>query len=98
MQGKDKRSKNKNITAKKIYIIHITWLQVADNASVPVILYNMPGNTGIDIPIDVVVSLAKHPNIIGVKDSGGNVGYWVFLYIYKLYFVSFTYICSIYVI
>ena len=35
----------------------------------------MPANTGIDIPIDVVASLAKHPNIIGVKDSGGNVSY-----------------------
>ena len=41
----------------------------------------MPANTGIDIPIDVVASLAKHPNIIGVKDSGGNVS----LYFNHLY-------------
>lgn len=54
-------------------ILHQHFTTVADNASVPVILYNMPGNTGIDIPIDVVASLAKHPNIIGVKDSGGNI-------------------------
>merc|ERR1711881_411960 len=54
-------------------VLHQHFTTVADNVSVPVILYNMPGNTGVDIPIDVVASLAKHPNIIGVKDSGGNI-------------------------
>jgi len=54
-------------------VLHKHFTHVADNVSVPVILYNMPANTGIDIPIDVVASLAKHPNIIGVKDSGGNI-------------------------
>nr|CAH0106125.1 unnamed protein product [Daphnia galeata] len=46
---------------------------VADSSSVPVILYSVPANTGIDLSIDAIQILAKHPNIIGLKDSGGDV-------------------------
>ncbi len=46
---------------------------VADASPIPVILYNMPGNSGINIPAAVTAKLAKHPNIIGIKDSGGNI-------------------------
>ncbi|XP_013406488.1 4-hydroxy-2-oxoglutarate aldolase, mitochondrial [Lingula anatina] len=46
---------------------------VADNCPVPVILYSCPGNTGINLSGEVVIKLAKHPNIIGFKDSGGDV-------------------------
>lgn len=37
------------------------------------ILYSVPGNTGIDLDAEVVIKLAQHPNIIGFKDSGGDV-------------------------
>ncbi|HWJ02800.1 MAG TPA: dihydrodipicolinate synthase family protein, partial [Verrucomicrobiae bacterium] len=37
------------------------------------ILYNMPRNTGINISAKLVAELAKHPNIIGMKDSGGDI-------------------------
>ena len=47
--------------------------QVADASPVPVLLYNVPAYTGLDLPALVAVSLAKHPNIIGMKDSGGDV-------------------------
>ena len=47
--------------------------QVADHSKIPVILYNVPANTGINIPIEVVSKLSHHPNIIGTKDSGGDV-------------------------
>ncbi|HYA41503.1 MAG TPA: dihydrodipicolinate synthase family protein [Syntrophobacteraceae bacterium] len=47
--------------------------QVADASPVPVVLYSVPANTGLDLPAQVAVSLAKHPNIIGMKDSGGDV-------------------------
>jgi len=47
--------------------------RVADQSPVPVILYNVPANTGMDIPPEVVVSLAQHPNIVGMKDSGGDI-------------------------
>jgi 4-hydroxy-2-oxoglutarate aldolase len=46
---------------------------VADASPVPVIVYNMPGNTGINLSSALVAKLAAHKNIIGVKDSGGNI-------------------------
>ncbi|XP_043912165.1 4-hydroxy-2-oxoglutarate aldolase, mitochondrial [Protopterus annectens] len=49
------------------------YTKVADTSPVPVILYSVPANTGLDIPIDAIVKLSAHPNIIGMKDSGGDV-------------------------
>jgi dihydrodipicolinate synthase/N-acetylneuraminate lyase len=46
---------------------------VADLSSIPVIVYNMPTNTGIDLTADVISQLSEHPNIVGLKDSGGDV-------------------------
>lgn len=46
---------------------------IADAAPIPTIIYNMPAATGIDIDADTVIQLAEHPNIIGIKDSSGNV-------------------------
>src|SRR5882724_1901819 len=46
---------------------------VADRSPLPVMVYNVPGFTGYDIPAEVVVELANHPNIIGMKESGGDV-------------------------
>ena len=48
-------------------------LQLADQTPIPVILYSVPGNTSIDMPPDVIVKLSSHPNIIGLKESGGDV-------------------------
>ncbi|XP_053307209.1 4-hydroxy-2-oxoglutarate aldolase, mitochondrial [Spea bombifrons] len=47
--------------------------KVADSSPVPVVLYSVPGNTGLDLPVDAIVTLSQHPNIIGIKDSGGDV-------------------------
>jgi len=46
---------------------------VADASTLPVILYNMPRNAGINISAKLACELSKHPNIIGIKDSGGNI-------------------------
>jgi 4-hydroxy-2-oxoglutarate aldolase len=46
---------------------------VADASPLPVILYNMPRNAGINISAKLAVELSRHPNIIGIKDSGGNI-------------------------
>ncbi len=46
---------------------------VADACPVPVMLYNMPRNTGLNMDAGLVLELAKHPNIRGIKDSGGNI-------------------------
>ena len=45
---------------------------VADASPIPVILYNIPKYMHFAIPANVVAELAKHPNIIGIKDSSGN--------------------------
>jgi 4-hydroxy-2-oxoglutarate aldolase len=46
---------------------------VADSAPVPIVLYNFPANTGINLDPDTVARLAEHPNIRAIKDSSGNV-------------------------
>lgn len=46
---------------------------VADACPVPVFLYNIPQNTGISLSADLVARLATHPNIVGIKESSGNV-------------------------
>lgn len=48
---------------------------VADVTDIPHILYNVPGRTGCEIPIDVVERLSKHENIIGIKEASGNMSY-----------------------
>jgi len=49
------------------------YLAVADKAKVPVILYNIPQNTGIMFESGMVAELARHQNIIGLKESAGNI-------------------------
>jgi 4-hydroxy-tetrahydrodipicolinate synthase len=44
---------------------------VAD-LGLPVVLYNVPGRTGKEIPIEVIVELAKHPKVVSVKEAGGS--------------------------
>ncbi len=47
---------------------------VADSSSLPVVIYNMPASTGgLDLDAATICTLAEHPNIIGVKDSAGNM-------------------------
>jgi dihydrodipicolinate synthase/N-acetylneuraminate lyase len=46
---------------------------VADRSALPVIIYNFPQATGYDIPAEVVIELAEHPNLIGIKESSGDV-------------------------
>jgi 4-hydroxy-2-oxoglutarate aldolase len=46
---------------------------VADRSLLPVIIYNFPQATGYDIPAELVIELAEHPNLIGIKESGGDV-------------------------
>lgn len=46
---------------------------VADRSPLPVMIYNFPQATGYDIPAAVVIQLAEHPNLIGIKESSGDV-------------------------
>lgn len=47
---------------------------IAEASPVPILIYNAPKFTGVNVPIDVAVNLAQHPNIIGMKDSSGALG------------------------
>ncbi|MCL7454762.1 MAG: dihydrodipicolinate synthase family protein [Anaerolineae bacterium] len=46
---------------------------VADHSPLPIVIYNLPPATGIDLPADLLVELSQHPNIVAVKDTGGNM-------------------------
>jgi len=50
---------------------HYTALADCD---IPVVVYNVPGRTGQNVTPDVIAELAKHPNIVGVKEASGDVG------------------------
>jgi 4-hydroxy-2-oxoglutarate aldolase len=52
-------------------ITHYT--QLADSSPIPILLYNVPKFTHITLAADVVAKLSEHPNIVGIKDSSGNV-------------------------
>jgi 4-hydroxy-2-oxoglutarate aldolase len=55
---------------KAAYVRH--YHAVADASPIPVVIYVMAAYTGVDLPVDTVVEIAKHENIVGIKDSGGN--------------------------
>jgi len=46
---------------------------VADQSKIPLIIYNWPQATGVDIPVEAVVSLSEHPNVIAIKESSGSL-------------------------
>ena len=46
---------------------------VADVSEQPVLLYDIPGRAGVEIPFDVLVELAQRPDVVGVKDATGGV-------------------------
>ncbi len=47
--------------------------QIADKSTVPVILYNVPSRTGVNIAPATVAALAEHPNINAIKEASGNI-------------------------
>src|ERR1035437_6062752 len=46
---------------------------VADRSALPIVIYNFPQATGYDVPAEVVIELAGHPNIVAIKESSGNL-------------------------
>jgi 4-hydroxy-2-oxoglutarate aldolase len=46
---------------------------VADSSALPILIYNFPQMTGIDLPLDVVRELTGHPNLIGIKESSADL-------------------------
>jgi len=46
---------------------------VAEQSKIPILLYNVPKFTGVNLSVEALSVLSKHPNIIGIKDSSGNI-------------------------
>jgi 4-hydroxy-2-oxoglutarate aldolase len=57
-----------NAAAQMLY-----FRSVADRAKIPLIIYNWPQTTGVDIPPEAVAMLSEHPNIIAIKESSGSL-------------------------
>lgn len=62
-----------NKTTQSGLIAHFT--AVANAVNIPIILYNIPGRTGMNMDVATVKELAKHPNIVAVKEASGNISY-----------------------
>lgn len=60
-----------NKTSQRGLVRHFN--AVADATDLPVILYNVPSRTGLDIKPTTYLELSKHPNIVAVKEAGGNI-------------------------
>lgn len=46
---------------------------IADSVNTPIILYNVPGRTGVNLSPKTVLTLSRHPNIVGIKEASGNL-------------------------
>ncbi len=53
---------------------------VADQGGLPVVLYNVPGRTGVDMQPETVARLCRHPNIVALKEARGDEARWSALY------------------
>lgn len=47
---------------------------IAEAVELPILLYNVPGRTGVDLANETVAALAAHPNVVGIKDATGDLG------------------------
>jgi 4-hydroxy-2-oxoglutarate aldolase len=54
-------------------VLYDHFVAVAEGAQIPILVYNVPQFTGINLAPGLVARLSLHPNIIGVKDSSGNI-------------------------
>ncbi|MGX7199159.1 4-hydroxy-tetrahydrodipicolinate synthase [Enterococcus nangangensis] len=62
-----------NKTSPRGLLQHFT--TIAQSVDKPIILYNVPSRTGMNIPLDVLKEVAKIPNIVGIKEASGDLGY-----------------------
>jgi 4-hydroxy-2-oxoglutarate aldolase len=57
----------------KPQILYDHFISVAESSKIGILLYNVPQFTGINMEPELVAKLSEHPNIIGIKDSSGNI-------------------------
>ena len=53
--------------------LYAHYLAIAHSVDIPIIIYNVPGRTGVDIPVSVYKRLSRIPNIAGVKEAGTDI-------------------------
>jgi 4-hydroxy-tetrahydrodipicolinate synthase len=53
--------------------LYLHYTAIADSADIPIIVYNVPGRSAVDVSVETMARLAKHPNIVGVKDATANL-------------------------
>ncbi|HSB07450.1 MAG TPA: dihydrodipicolinate synthase family protein [Thermodesulfobacteriota bacterium] len=58
----------------KPQVLHDHFIAVAEKSRIGILLYNVPQFTGINMEPELVARLSEHPNIVGIKDSSGNIG------------------------
>jgi 4-hydroxy-2-oxoglutarate aldolase len=61
----------KGMMTPEVLIRH--YHDVAEASTIPIIIYNMPSYSGVDMTALTILKIASHPNIIGIKDSDGNI-------------------------
>jgi 4-hydroxy-2-oxoglutarate aldolase len=49
------------------------YFTIADQSPIPVMIYNVPANTGLNVVSSIIAEIAQHPNVIGTKDSAGDI-------------------------
>ncbi len=62
-----------NKTTQNGLIAHFT--AIADAVNIPIVLYNIPGRTGVNMEVATIKKLAEHRNIAAVKEASGNISY-----------------------
>ncbi len=55
--------------------LYIHYKAIADAVNIPIILYNVPSRTGVNIDVETVAKLAEVPNIAAIKEASGNISY-----------------------
>ena len=53
--------------------LYLHYKEIAKNINIPIILYNVPSRTGVNIDVNTVIKLSKINNILGIKEASGNI-------------------------
>lgn len=61
----------KGLMTRKALVQH--YHEIAESSDIPIVIYNMPANSGLDMDAETILEISMHQNIIGLKDSGGNL-------------------------